>query len=47
MWNEEFHFILEEPPSQDKIQIKVMSKRTVVGFKSKVPQEYSMLIYCF
>ncbi|CAA2991259.1 synaptotagmin-3-like isoform X1 [Olea europaea subsp. europaea] len=35
MWNEEFHFILEEPPSQDKIQIKVMSKRTVVGFKSK------------
>ncbi|CAI9772993.1 unnamed protein product [Fraxinus pennsylvanica] len=35
MWNEEFQFILEEPPSQDKIQIKVMSKRTVIGFNSK------------
>ncbi|KAL2548856.1 Synaptotagmin-3 [Forsythia ovata] len=34
-WNEDFQFMLEEPPSQDKIQIKVMSKRSVIGFNSK------------
>ncbi|KAL2525852.1 Synaptotagmin-3 [Abeliophyllum distichum] len=34
-WNEDFQFMLEEPPSQDKIHIKVMSKRSVIGFNSK------------
>lgn len=31
-WNEEFSFMLEEPPIQEKIHIEVMSKRTVFGF---------------
>ena len=36
MWNEEFQFLLEEPPLQDKIHVKVMSKRTSFSFYSKV-----------
>lgn len=36
IWNEEFQFLLEEPPLQDKIHIKVMSKRTSLSFHSKV-----------
>lgn len=35
LWNEEFQFLLEEPPLQDKIHIKVMSKRTSFSFHSK------------
>ncbi|KAL8538578.1 hypothetical protein ACS0TY_000557 [Phlomoides rotata] len=35
LWNEEFQFMLEEPPLQDKIHIKVMSKRTSISFHSK------------
>ncbi|KAG6412708.1 hypothetical protein SASPL_125393 [Salvia splendens] len=35
MWNEEFQFLLEEPPLQDKIHVKVMSKRTSFSFYSK------------
>lgn len=35
LWNEEFQFLLEEPPVQDKIHIKVMSKRTSFSFHSK------------
>ncbi|KAI3458968.1 hypothetical protein Pfo_015631 [Paulownia fortunei] len=34
-WNEEFQFLLEEPPLQEKIHIKVMSKRTSISFHSK------------
>lgn len=36
VWNEEFQFLLEEPPLQEKIHINVMSKRTGISFKSKV-----------
>ncbi|GMI86996.1 synaptotagmin 3 [Hibiscus trionum] len=35
LWNEEFHFMLEEPPLKEKIHIEVMSKRTGFGFRSK------------
>ncbi|KAH6804026.1 Calcium-dependent lipid-binding family protein [Perilla frutescens var. frutescens] len=35
LWNEEFQFLLEEPPLQEKIHIKVMSKRTSFSFHSK------------
>ncbi|KAL0402297.1 UNVERIFIED_CONTAM: Synaptotagmin-3 [Sesamum latifolium] len=35
LWNEEFQFLLEEPPLQEKIHIKVMSKRTSIAFHSK------------
>ncbi|KAL0322323.1 UNVERIFIED_CONTAM: Synaptotagmin-3 [Sesamum calycinum] len=35
LWNEEFQFLLEEPPLQEKIHIKVMSKRTNISFHSK------------
>ncbi|KAL1553218.1 synaptotagmin-3-like [Salvia divinorum] len=35
MWNEEFQFLLEEPPLQDKIHVEVMSKRTSFSFYSK------------
>ncbi|KAH7841002.1 hypothetical protein Vadar_024391 [Vaccinium darrowii] len=35
MWNEDFEFMLEEPPLSDKIHIEVMSKRTRFSFRSK------------
>lgn len=35
-WNEEFQFLLEEPPLQEKLHINVMSKRTGISFNSKV-----------
>lgn len=35
-WNEDFQFMLEEPPLNDKIHIEVMSKRTRFSFRSKV-----------
>ncbi|CAK9136102.1 unnamed protein product [Ilex paraguariensis] len=35
VWNEEFQFMLDEPPVNDKIHIKVRSKRTRFGFRSK------------
>ncbi|KAI4346323.1 hypothetical protein L6164_007230 [Bauhinia variegata] len=34
-WNEEFQFMLEEPPLNEKIYIEVISKRTSVSFLSK------------
>lgn len=34
-WDEEFQFLLEEPPLAEKIHIKVMSKRTGISFHSK------------
>ncbi|KAI3695909.1 hypothetical protein L1987_78913 [Smallanthus sonchifolius] len=34
-WNEEFQFMLEEPPIQDKIHIQIMSRRTRMSFYSK------------
>ncbi|XP_047956116.1 synaptotagmin-3-like [Salvia hispanica] len=34
VWNEEFQYLLEEPPLQDKIHVKVMSKRSL-SFHSK------------
>ncbi|XP_075499125.1 synaptotagmin-3-like [Primulina tabacum] len=34
-WDEEFQFLLEEPPLEEKIHIKVMSKRTGISFHSK------------
>lgn len=34
-WNEEFQFMLDEPPLSDKIHIAVMSKRTSISFRSK------------
>lgn len=35
LWNEEFQFMLDEPPVNDKIHVKVLSKRTGIGFHSK------------
>ncbi|PIN08527.1 hypothetical protein CDL12_18900 [Handroanthus impetiginosus] len=35
IWNEEFQFLLEEPPLQEKIHIQVLSKRTSISFRSK------------
>ncbi|KAL6552842.1 hypothetical protein OROHE_008206 [Orobanche hederae] len=35
LWNEEFHFLLEEPPLHEKIHIKVMSRRTSISLYSK------------
>ncbi|XP_031742060.1 synaptotagmin-3 isoform X3 [Cucumis sativus] len=35
LWNEEFPFMLEEPPIGEKIHIEVMSKRTVFSFLQK------------
>ncbi|XP_030450868.1 synaptotagmin-3 [Syzygium oleosum] len=35
LWNEEFQFMLDEPPLHDKIHIAVMSKRTSISFRSK------------
>ncbi|CAI9091132.1 OLC1v1026070C2 [Oldenlandia corymbosa var. corymbosa] len=34
LWNEEFQFMLDEPPISDKLHIEVMSKRTRLGFRS-------------
>ncbi|KAH9703813.1 Synaptotagmin-3 [Citrus sinensis] len=34
-WNEEFQFMLDEPPLHEKIHIEVMSKRTGIRFWSK------------
>ncbi|XP_076937512.1 synaptotagmin-3-like [Bidens hawaiensis] len=34
-WNEEFQFMVEEPPIQDKIHIKIMSRRMRMSFHSK------------
>ncbi|XP_073293313.1 synaptotagmin-3-like isoform X2 [Primulina huaijiensis] len=34
-WDEEFQFLSEEPPLEEKIHIKVMSKRTGISFHSK------------
>ncbi|GKV34146.1 hypothetical protein SLEP1_g42555 [Rubroshorea leprosula] len=35
LWNEEFQFMLEEPPLHDKILIKVMSKTRGINFRPK------------
>uniref|UniRef100_A0A803P2J1 Uncharacterized protein n=1 Tax=Cannabis sativa TaxID=3483 RepID=A0A803P2J1_CANSA len=35
-WGEEFQFMLEEPPLDDKIHIEVLSKRTGLQFRSKL-----------
>ncbi|XP_061347058.1 synaptotagmin-3 [Gastrolobium bilobum] len=35
LWNEEFQFMLEEPPLHEKIHIEVMSKRKRLSFLSK------------
>ncbi|XP_022745862.1 synaptotagmin-3-like isoform X1 [Durio zibethinus] len=35
LWNEEFQFMLEEPPLNEKIHIEVISKRTGISFRSK------------
>ncbi|PSS05083.1 Synaptotagmin-3 like [Actinidia chinensis var. chinensis] len=35
LWNEEFQFMLEQPPVSDKIHIEVISKRTGIGFRTK------------
>ncbi|XP_031383535.1 synaptotagmin-3 isoform X2 [Punica granatum] len=34
-WNEEFQFMLDEPPLKEKIHIEVMSKRSGISFRSK------------
>ncbi|KAK1416621.1 hypothetical protein QVD17_32412 [Tagetes erecta] len=34
-WNEEFEFMVEEAPIQDKIHIKIMSRRTRMSFYYK------------
>ncbi|XP_059669668.1 synaptotagmin-3-like isoform X2 [Cornus florida] len=35
IWNEEFQFLLEEPPVREKIHIQVKSKRSRLSFRSK------------
>ncbi|EXB61826.1 Double C2-like domain-containing protein beta [Morus notabilis] len=35
IWNEEFQFMLEEPPLHEKIHIEVLSKRTGIRLRSK------------
>ncbi|KAK6929180.1 C2 domain [Dillenia turbinata] len=35
IWNEEFQFMLEEPPLEEKIRIEVMSKRRRIVFSAK------------
>lgn len=37
LWNEEFQFMLDEPPISDRIHIEVTSKRAHFGFRSKEP----------
>ena len=39
-WNEEFQFMLEEPPQHEKIHIEVLSRRKNFSFLSKVPFHY-------
>ncbi|XP_071732928.1 synaptotagmin-3-like [Rutidosis leptorrhynchoides] len=34
-WNQEFEFVMEEPPIHDKIHVQIMSKRTRMSFMSK------------
>ncbi|KAI3734735.1 hypothetical protein L6452_14211 [Arctium lappa] len=34
-WNEEFQFMLDEPPIHDKIHVQIMSKRSRMSFYSK------------
>nr|XP_043607386.1 synaptotagmin-3-like isoform X2 [Erigeron canadensis] len=34
-WNEEFQFMMDEPPTHDKIHVQIMSKRTRMSFFSK------------
>ncbi|KVI05026.1 hypothetical protein Ccrd_016665, partial [Cynara cardunculus var. scolymus] len=34
-WNEEFQFMLDEPPINDKIHVQIMSKRSRMSFYSK------------
>lgn len=36
LWNEEFQFMLEEPPLEEKIHVEVLSKRGRISFLSKV-----------
>ncbi|OMO86782.1 C2 calcium-dependent membrane targeting [Corchorus capsularis] len=35
LWNDEFQFMLEEPPLNERIHIEVMSKRAGISFRSK------------
>ncbi|XP_015877200.3 synaptotagmin-3 isoform X1 [Ziziphus jujuba] len=35
VWNEEFQFMLDEPPLHDKISVEVMSSRTGLSLRSK------------
>lgn len=35
-WNEEFQFMLDEPPLDQKVHIEVLSKRTGLSFRLKV-----------
>lgn len=44
-WNEEFQFMLDEPPLHEKVHIEVMSKRTGVRFWSKVSATTLILVY--
>lgn len=41
LWNEEFQFMLEEPPVSDRIHIEVMSKRSRISFRSKESLGYT------
>lgn len=45
LWNEEFQFLLDEPPISDKIHIEVISKRTGFGFRSKVSNKNSSIFH--
>jgi hypothetical protein len=40
IWDEEFQFMLEEPPLHEKIYVEVMSKRRGISFLSKVSSKH-------
>ncbi|KAK1297338.1 Synaptotagmin-2 [Acorus calamus] len=39
-WEEEFQFMLEEPPTKDRIHVEVISKPSSIGIHSKEPLGY-------
>ena len=47
-WEEEFQFVCEEPPTNDKMQIEVMSRPPSIGIHSKVAILFSHFwpLYC-
>jgi hypothetical protein len=45
-WNEEFQFMVDDPPADDKIHIEVRNKRRGLPFRSKVSPCFSSQQLC-